>query len=237
MNIIVTGANSGLGRALVEELMREPEHYVVAVDLRFSRDAPGHHLIDCDVRKESAVRDLHNAIQDPVDGIVNCAGINHLAWLADLRNDDWTRVMDTNARSIYLIAQRFQSELEQNKGVICNVVSNASHVPMRCSLAYNMSKAAAHMATLQLARELAPRVTVFGISPNKMEGTAMSRYIESKVPELRGWTPEQAQSYQQQSLLAMAETPPKRVAEFIAFLLSHRERHRYLTGCILPYGA
>jgi hypothetical protein len=32
------------------------------------------------------------------------------------------------------------------------------------------------------------------------------------------------------------ETDPAKLAEFIAFLLSSKERHKYLGGCILPYG-
>jgi NAD(P)-dependent dehydrogenase (short-subunit alcohol dehydrogenase family) len=108
---------------------------------------------------------------------------------------------------------------------------------MRCSLAYNASKAAAHMMTLQLARELAPDVTVFGISPNKLKGTGMSLEIERQVQRTRGWSPEQADAYQQQSLLSGLETPPEAVAEFLAFLLKTKARHQYLTGCVLPYGA
>ena len=46
-------------------------------------------------------------------------------------------------------------------------------MPMTCSLAYNASKGAAHIMTLQLARELTKKhgITVFGIAPNKLKGT------------------------------------------------------------------
>ncbi len=77
----------------------------------------------------------------------------------------------------------------------------------------------------------------FGISPNKLAGTEMSADIERQTVELRGWTPEFAREYQLKALPAGAETPPARVAEFIAFLVSDKERHRYLHGTIIPYGA
>jgi NAD(P)-dependent dehydrogenase (short-subunit alcohol dehydrogenase family) len=126
-----------------------------------------------------------------------------------------------------------------SKGTILNIVSNASHMPMTTSLAYNASKGAAHIMTLQMARELskAHGITVFGISPNKLRGTEMSKDIEDQVVALRGWTPEYAKQYQLASLLAGEETDPDALAEFVAFLLSSKQRHKYLTGCILPYGA
>ena len=43
--------------------------------------------------------------------------------------------------------------------------------------------------------------------------------------------------YQLNGLLTGEETPPQRLAEFVAFLLQSKEHHKYLTGCILPYGA
>ena len=107
---------------------------------------------------------------------------------------------------------------------------------MRCSAAYNSSKGAALMLTRQLARELGPEITVFSVSPNKLEGTEMSNYIEKRVTETRGWTPEFAHEYQVKSLPARVETPPKKVAEFISFLLSSKENHKYLAGCDMPYG-
>jgi len=130
-------------------------------------------------------------------------------------------------------------ELKKTHGTVLNIVSNASHMPMTTSLAYNASKGAAHIMTLQLARELTKKhgITVFGISPNKLRGTEMSKDIEDQVVKHRGWTPEYAQQYQLNALLAGEETDPAQLAEFVAFLLSTKPRHKYLTGCILPYGA
>ena len=90
--------------------------------------------------------------------------------------------------------------------------------------------------TKQLARELKD-LTVFGIAPNRLAGTDMSNYIEERVIETRGWTREDAQAYQAQSLPTGEETDPEALAEFIAWLLSSKRRHFYLTGCVLPYGA
>jgi NAD(P)-dependent dehydrogenase (short-subunit alcohol dehydrogenase family) len=110
---------------------------------------------------------------------------------------------------------------------------------MRGSLAYNASKGAAHIMTLQMARELYQRhgITVFGISPNKLSGTPMSDSIDRQVCEQRGWAMEKAREYQLAGLATGEETDPEVLAEFIAFLVSTKKRHQYLHGCILPYGA
>jgi NAD(P)-dependent dehydrogenase (short-subunit alcohol dehydrogenase family) len=129
--------------------------------------------------------------------------------------------------------------LSKNEGTIVNIVSNAAHMPMTCSLAYNASKAAAHIMTLQLARELTKKhnITVFGIAPNKLSGTGMSDAIDEQVVATRGWSKEYAQEYQLNGLLTGEETPPTQLAEFMAYLLQSKQHHKYLTGCILPYGA
>jgi NAD(P)-dependent dehydrogenase (short-subunit alcohol dehydrogenase family) len=93
--------------------------------------------------------------------------------------------------------------------------------------------------TLQLARELTKKygITVFGVSPNKLAGTGMSRAIEEQVMRVRGWTAEYARQYQLNALLTGEETPPQSVAEFVAYLLTDKAHHKFLSGCVLPYGA
>ena len=147
--------------------------------------------------------------------------------------------MDVNAKGIFKMTQAYLPLLIESKGTVLNIVSNAAHMPMTCSLAYNASKGAAHIMTLQLARELTKKhgITVFGIAPNKLKGTGMSDAIDDQVVKTRGWTKEYAQQYQLNGLLCGEETPPERVAEFIAFLLQDKDHHKHLTGCILPYGA
>jgi NAD(P)-dependent dehydrogenase (short-subunit alcohol dehydrogenase family) len=219
---MITGSGSGLGRAL-------------------KQIAPGR-VYQFDKRLGHDVRDPQATYGDcPTDLeiLVNCAGINRTNWLEHVTDADWDDVMDVNAKGIFKMTQWALPSLVRSRGTVVNIVSNAAHIPMTCSAAYNASKGAAHILTLQLARELTKKhgITVFGVAPNKMAGTGMSREIERQVVEQRGWTPEEAQRYQLAALLPGEETPPQAVAEFIAFLLSERYRHKYLSGCILPYGA
>ena len=199
----------------------------------------GHTVIDFNLENGDDVRKAKTASSINVDVLINNAGVNIINWLENFEESDWDKVMDTNAKGIYMMTKACLPSLIENKGTVLNIVSNAAHMPMTCSLAYNASKGAAHIMTLQLARELTKKhgITVFGIAPNKLSGTGMSDDIDDQVVATRGWTKNYAQEYQLNGLLTGEETPPKRLAEFVAYLLQTKEHHKYLTGCIIPYGA
>ena len=222
-NILITGTGKGLGKAMKEELEKQ-----------------GHSIIDYNLEDGNDVRTTKDLIMwENIDVLINNAGVNLIDWLENFEEDMWDKVMDTNAKGIYMMTKACLPSLIRRKGTILNIVSNAAHMPMTCSLAYNASKGAAHIMTLQLARELTKKhgITVFGIAPNKLKGTGMSDAIDDQVVKTRGWTKEYAQQYQLNGVLTGEETPPQRLAEFVAFLLQSKEHHKYLTGCILPYGA
>lgn len=236
---VITGCSSGLGRELCRTI-RAAGNHVVGIGKDHPTDGTDtDEYIRCDLEDPEQIRRAADAVLVPVDVLINCAGINEINYLEDLTLMNWDRVMNVNARAIYLLSRAFLAPLIESRGTIVNIISNASHQPMTASLVYNASKGAAHIMTLQLARELTKRhdITVFGVSPNKMAGTGMSRYIEGHVSEVRGWTPEVAAAYQRQSLLAGEETPPEVVAEFVSYLLSSKRTHKHLTGCVIPYGA
>lgn len=227
--IIITGSESGLGKIL-EQMLIEQGHKVAGWDkqLHPAMDVanPGGVMFD------GIVQELGG-----LDILINCAGVNKINWLKDVSEREWDSVMDTNAKGIFRMTQLAHKYLAESGGTVLNIVSNAAHMPMRCSAAYNASKGAALILTKQLARELiSDGITVFSVSPNKLSGTGMSNDIDQQVVKTRGWTVEQAQEYQLAGLLTGEETDPRSCAEFIAFLLSSKERHKPLAGCDLPYG-
>ena len=228
MRVLLTGGSSGLGKAIAQSLavfngMFEIIHWNKETGVNVARIAS----------VQLAAARLEGK---KLDILINCAGVNAIEFIPKLKEEEWDLLMDTNAKGIFLVTQAVLENLRG--GTILNIISNASHVPMTSSLAYNASKGAAAIMTKQMARELGKthNITVFGISPNKLAGTGMSSYIERRVCELRGWTPEQAKKYQLDALPAGEETDPATLAEFIAFLLSSKQRHKFLAGVDIPYG-
>lgn len=221
--ILVLGGSGGLGRCVIAAL-NQP-----CIDWSRNGDPP------VELTERKALDQAALGIRSDIDGIVNCVGVNEIWPFDELEIEN---VWDTFRVNAYLLAEVVQVLRNWNKlrpgARICNVISNAANLPMTHSLAYNISKAAQQMLTRQMARELR-EYSIFGVNPNKLANTPMSKHIEQRVLQLRGWTPEQARQYQLAALPAGMETPPFNVARFIAYLMEW-QNHPFITGCIFPYG-
>lgn len=239
IDVIITGGSRGLGEAIIMEMLANENFRIVQLDRSNGLDK--HHLltyVECDVTNPESIIAASVYI-NRCDILINNAGINYIDNMENISLHNWQAVMDTNATAIWLMTRELLPLLEASKGTVLNVVSNACRIPMTHSIVYNASKAAAEMMTRQMARELTKSkgITIFGINPNKLAGTGMSKYIEETVLELRGWTKEQAREYQLKALLSGFETKPKWIAELVVWLLEKPHRHKYLTGCLLDLGA
>lgn len=225
LSIIVTGSRSGLGLAIANELAKR--HVVYRYDLDGGDD----------VCSPGACSWLDDVVSDEVDVLINCAGINANEWFEDITMASFDALMHTNAYSFVAMTQACLPALKESKGVVINIVSNAAHIPMTSSLAYNASKAAGLMITKQMAHELTPKygITVLSISPNKLCGTGMSRHIEENVCKTRGWTPEFAAEYQKKALMHGLETDPQAIAEMIGHLLMSGGI-QFMSGTDIPFG-
>lgn len=242
---VVTGGSSGLGEKIIERML-ESQSFTKIFNWSLETNV--------DVRNIHSIRRAAESVasqHERIDVLVNCAGINKIEYIPALVEREWDDIMDTNAKGIFLTAQVLlqMDEVKAKDNVInpdrffagstiCNIVSNASHIPMTSSLAYNASKGAAAIMTKQMSRELIKThgITVFAVSPNRLMNTKMSEYIDRKVCELRGWGLKEAREYQRAALPAGEETDTGTLAEFIAFLLSSKKRHKFLAGCDLQYG-
>jgi len=222
MQAIVTGGSSGLGRAILAALVSKGWG-AMSYDKKRSDDV---------VRPSEWLKALSE-----LDLLVNCAGINHNEWFEEVSSESLEHLMDVNAFGMVYMTQACLPALKKARGTVINIVSNAAYIPMTSSLAYNMSKAAALMATKQMAHELTPKygITVFSVSPNKLRGTEMSKQIEENVCNVRGWTPEYAAEYQKKALMHGLESEPGAVAEFIANLVTSGQS-KFMSGCDIPFG-
>lgn len=258
MNVVITGGSSGLGEAVIGKIYealqsnliwKELKVNIFNIDLqksKFSLDEKFgnfnvHDLqFDLDMAAENE-QNFFALAQDylpaNIDILINNCGVNYIEWIDKLDSQQYDTVMNVNVKAPAFLVKHCLNKLVG--GTILNIISNASDMAMTNSLVYNGSKGAMKIITKQMSRELSKthNITVFGISPNKLGDTMMSRYIDNKVCELRGWTKEEAYKYQVESLPTRNETNKETLAEFIVFLLSSKERHIYLQGCILPYGA
>ena len=224
MATLVLGGSGGIGKEVMKHFPEAIDWSLkTAVDLAFTESI------------SKVAMELVTLKATRFKRVINCAGTNALFPFDELKPYTLQDTMDCNAFALPWVIQALRANaLIFDGAVICNVISNAAHVPMTHSLAYNASKAAQEMITRQMARELKEYV-IFGVNPNKIAGTNMSLSIAERVCKLRGWTPEEAIKYQLAALPAGVETPAASLAAFIAELMKPIH-HPYITGCIFPYG-
>jgi NAD(P)-dependent dehydrogenase (short-subunit alcohol dehydrogenase family) len=135
---IVTGAASGIGKALCEDLTQRGA-IVVGADIRFTGDT---HL---DVRDHAAVQKLvDDTIQrhGHLDFMFNNAGIGVSGEMRDLTLEDWRTVIDINLMGVlYGARAAYMAMLEQRSGHIVNIASLAGLIYPPGLAPYDVSKA------------------------------------------------------------------------------------------------
>jgi NAD(P)-dependent dehydrogenase (short-subunit alcohol dehydrogenase family) len=163
---IVTGAGSGIGRAVARALL-DAGWSVVAAGRRepplTETLAGGDGLaVPTDVSDPDAVTALFAAARERygrVDLLFNNAGIGTNAPVAELSVADWRRVVDTNLTGSFLCAQaafRTMAAQDPRGGRIVNNGSISAHVPRPHSIAYTATKHAVTGLTRSLSLEGRP---------------------------------------------------------------------------------
>jgi len=175
---LVTGASSGIGRACARALAAEGARVALAGRRRARLDevadgvrtGGGEALVlEGDVREEAVcarwAKECERAFGG-LDGLVNAAGVIGNGAVDATAPAEWDRVMDSNARSLYLMTRAAAELLKRNKGSVVNLSSVASNRPYAGLAAYCVSKAAADMITRCAALDFAPHgVRVNAVNP------------------------------------------------------------------------
>ncbi|SFC34183.1 Short-chain dehydrogenase [Alkalibacterium subtropicum] len=166
--LVVTGGGSGMGRALVLELLHRGAR-VAALDindeavLETARLAPDHreristHVIDItDKEKIESLVDEIKQIHGSVDGIINNAGvIQPFVDVNDLGYDKIEQVMNINFYgTLYMVKSFLPELLKRPEGHILNVSSMGGFLPVPGQSIYGASKAAVKLMTEGLHSEL-----------------------------------------------------------------------------------
>ena len=198
---VVTGAASGIGRAIASGFAREGAR-VVLLDIDETAAAKAAQEIgDAGGRAESFALDVTNRENcfavakqvaekvGPVSILVNNAGINRRnAFTADADAvlKDWQDIMAINLNGVFNVTHAFLEPLRASKGRIVNIGSVQSFVHMRTpnSPAYTTSKHGVLGFTRALAAELGRHgVRVNAIGPGLIE-TPLNAQVRANNPDL-----------------------------------------------------
>jgi NAD(P)-dependent dehydrogenase (short-subunit alcohol dehydrogenase family) len=153
---IITGAGSGIGRAVAIAFLKDGYRTVLAgrradaleETIALSGVAPGRALaVPTDVADKGSVENLFartRAVFGRVDVLFNNAGVNAPGvMLEDLSLEDWQKVVDVNLTGPFLCTQaafKAMKEQEPRGGRIINNGSISAHAPRPNSVAYTATK-------------------------------------------------------------------------------------------------
>jgi hypothetical protein len=213
---LVTGANTGIGRAIADRLLRDG--YALGYATREPDDevpeGDVHHvwgdLADSDV----PARLVHETIErfGRLDVLVNNAGLSTAKPALELTAEDFDTTFAVDVRAAFLASQAAARAMA-GEGVIVNITSVHEHVPRPGFAVYAPAKAALGMLTRSLALELAP-IRVVSVAPGAIatERNKEADSLDAEIPLGRPGEPEE-------------------VAALVAWVCS--DEARYVTGASL----
>src|SRR5262245_27432238 len=234
--VLVTGAASGIGRALAVELGHRGTPIVLAdmdaPGLEAVRKEIGDHAwaIHVDITKPDDVERLAaeaRRLAGAIGGLVNCAGIYPVTPLLDLTVDEWDRVLAINLRGPFLTTQAVARGMiaDGAGGSIVNISSTSSRLARPGIAHYGASKAGLNQLTAVAAVELAPH----GIRVNAiLPGVIGTERVQAKAVSDDDARAEHAAKLARIPLGRLGE--PGEVVSLAVFLLSAESS--YCTGAL-----
>jgi 3-oxoacyl-[acyl-carrier protein] reductase len=232
--VLVTGAGSGIGRAIASAFVREGA-WVAAVDVVAERvadvvaslgEGPGRAFgVVGDIRTSDAVERIVSETASAlgrIDVLVNNAAIYPNCPVVEMDEEQWDAVIDTNLKGTFLMSRAVVRRMlaEGLHGHVINIASGAYQSARRGASHYCSSKAAVVMFSKVLAQEVAEhRIHVNVVSPGLIDvgrrGDVNTGYRETLTKSIPWGRPGQ----------------PSEIADGVLFLASRRAE--YITGTVL----
>lgn len=237
---VVTGGNRGIGKSIVEILL-DAGAKVVIFDMQIDaveelKEKYGADNVAGYAGSVTDSKEVEKMTKEVVehfgsyDILVNNAGTSTMDYAVDIKEEDWDKVMDVNAKGVYLVSQHAARQMlkQKNKGKIVNMSSQAGKNGYRGMGNYVASKHAVIGFTKTMAVELAPeQINVNAVCPGIVE-TAMKHRERVVGAKVRDMTPEEIEAEDNSQVPLGRTAQPEDVAKVVLFLAS--EMGDYLTG-------
>jgi|TARA_B110001452_G_scaffold240688_1_gene222407 3-oxoacyl-[acyl-carrier protein] reductase len=192
-NIIITGASGGIGNSIVERLYNSGSN-ILATGTRTEKleelqsKFGNIKTLKFDISQHEKIEEFINEATEKLGGsldcIVNNAGITKDNLAIRMSFDEWTKVIDINLTSTFLMCKYSIKKMLKNKsGKIINITSVVGHTGNVGQANYTASKAGIIAMSKSLAIEYAKKnINVNCVSPGFIS-TAMTDKIDEKFKE------------------------------------------------------
>lgn len=151
-SVVITGAGSGIGRALAERIAQDQPRCLVLADLNLQAveavaSALGAHAVQADVGQEADIRQLVERARDaggPIDLFCSNAGVPGPPGGPEAPDAEWQQTWDVNVMAHVWAARALLPEMVQRgDGYLLNTASAAGLLTQVSALAYSVTKHAA----------------------------------------------------------------------------------------------
>ena len=192
---VVTGGSRGIGLMIARGFVEHGARVYVSSRNADACDRVAKELgaigecraVAADLGTESGARQLAQAVagrEPAVHILVNNAGANWAAPLAEYPDAAWDKVLALNVKGVFHTTRALLPQLQAavrpgDPARVINVGSiDGLRVPIFETYAYSASKAAVHQLTRALANQLAPDITVNAIAPGPFESKMLAATLE-----------------------------------------------------------
>jgi 2-keto-3-deoxy-L-fuconate dehydrogenase len=239
---IVTGAGSGIGRAIAQRFARagatpycidiHQEHVEETVRLIHEDCNAQAFARMCNVTDGAACKQLFSEIaaERGIDILVNSAGVSNIGRLENTSEEDFERLFRVNVKGVYLCMKAAIEPMKRSGGgVILNLASVAATTGLNDRFAYSMTKGAVLSMTLSVAKDyLEDKIRCNCISPARIHTPFVDAYLKQHYA---GREEEMFTQLSRVQPIGRMGTPDE-VASLALFLCS--EEASFLTGADIP---
>jgi len=183
--ILVTGASSGIGRALCE-LLAAREANILGVTRRPSALSEDVSPIIADLTQRDDISSIFHGL-GKIDALVNCAGVAYLSRIIDGNPTDWEEMWRVNVMALTLCCQLSLKHFPASGGRIVNVSSMSGHRVPPSGGFYAPTKFAVRAVTDALRSELksvGSKIQVGSVSPGFVDTPMLEQYFRGREETL-----------------------------------------------------
>jgi 2-keto-3-deoxy-L-fuconate dehydrogenase len=235
---IITGAGSGIGRAIALLFaQRGAEVHIIELNSESGQSAAdeiqaagGHAVVHaCNVTLQQQVKDVFEQI-GPHHMLINNAGIAHVGKVETTPEEDFDRLMAVNVKGVYnCLFASIPLMKKAGGGVIINMGSIAGLVGLADRFAYTAAKGAVMAMTMSVAKDyLKDNIRCNSISPARVHTPFVDGFIAKNYPGREAEMFEKLSHSQPIGRMAR----PEEVAALALYLCS--DEASFLTGCDYP---